>query len=109
MTFEIKDRDAMGRICRFSTGHGTVTTPTLLPVVNPNKMIITPKEMQCYFNTEILITNAYIINKDAKLKKESLRLGIHRVIGFNGSIMTDSGTFQSYMYRKSVSPYSSFG
>ncbi|GAG85073.1 unnamed protein product, partial [marine sediment metagenome] len=37
MKFEIKDRDAAGRICKFTTEHGTVTTPNLMPVINPNK------------------------------------------------------------------------
>ena len=46
MKFEIKDRDAAGRICNFSTKHGKVTSPNLMPVINPNKMIITPKDMK---------------------------------------------------------------
>ena len=67
MKFEIKDRDAAGRICSFTTKHGTVTTPNLLPVINPNKLLITPKEMKKLFGTEIVITNSYIIQKDPKV------------------------------------------
>ena len=63
MKFEIKDRDAAGRICKFTTEHGTVTTPNLMPVINPNKMLISPKEMKKLFGTEIVITNSYIIKK----------------------------------------------
>ncbi|OYT58049.1 tRNA-guanine(15) transglycosylase, partial [Euryarchaeota archaeon ex4484_162] len=96
--FEIKDRDAAGRICRFTTKHGTITTPTLLPVINPNKILITPKEMKKLFGTEMVITNAYIISKDPFLREKALEKGVHKVIDFNGPIMTDSGTFQSYMY-----------
>ncbi|MCK4347731.1 MAG: tRNA guanosine(15) transglycosylase TgtA [Thermoplasmatales archaeon] len=98
MKFEIKDRDAAGRICRFTTKHGTVTTPTLLPVINPNKMIITPKEMKRLFGTEMVITNSYIIKKDKKLREKAIEKGVHNLIDFDGSIMTDSGTFQSYVY-----------
>jgi 7-cyano-7-deazaguanine tRNA-ribosyltransferase len=98
MTFEIKERDAAGRLCKFTTKHGAVTTPNLLPVINPNKMIITPKEMKKRFNTEILITNSYIIYKDVKLRKQALEQGVHKLIDFSGSIMTDSGTFQNYIY-----------
>jgi 7-cyano-7-deazaguanine tRNA-ribosyltransferase len=98
MTFEIKERDAAGRLCKFTTKHGAVTTPNLLPVINPNKMMIPPKEMKKRFGTEILITNSYIIYKDAKLRKQALEQGVHKLIGFSGSIMTDSGTFQSYVY-----------
>jgi 7-cyano-7-deazaguanine tRNA-ribosyltransferase len=98
MLFEIKDRDAAGRICKFTTKHGTVTTPNLMPVINPNKMIITPKEMKKLFGTEIVITNSYIIKKDEKLGKKALKEGVHKLIDFDGPIMTDSGTFQSYVY-----------
>ena len=98
MKFEIKDRDAAGRVCKFITKHGTVTTPNLMPVINPNKMLITPKEMKKLFGTEIVITNAYIINKDEKLREKALNNGVHKLIDFDGPIMTDSGTFQSYIY-----------
>jgi len=98
MTFEIKERDAGGRCCKFTTKHGLVTTPNLLPVINPNKMIIPPKEMKKRFNSEIIITNSYIIYKDAALRKQAVEQGVHKLIDFTGSIMTDSGTFQSYIY-----------
>jgi len=98
MKFEIKDRDAAGRICKLTTKHGVVTTPNLMPVINPNKMLITPKEMKKLFGTEIVITNSYIIKKDGKLQSEALKNGVHKLIDFDGPIMTDSGTFQSYVY-----------
>jgi 7-cyano-7-deazaguanine tRNA-ribosyltransferase len=98
MKFEIKDRDASGRICNYTTKHGRIKTPTILPVINPNRMLISPKEMKNLFGTEIVITNSYIIFKDEKLRAESLDKGVHKLIDFNGPIMTDSGTFQSYVY-----------
>lgn len=98
MKFEIKDRDASGRICKFTTDHGTIITPNLMPVINPNKMIISPNEMKKLFGTEIVITNSYIVNKNENLKKKALDEGIHKLLDFNGPIMTDSGTFQSYVY-----------
>jgi 7-cyano-7-deazaguanine tRNA-ribosyltransferase len=98
MKFEIKDRDATGRLCKFTTKHGTVTSPNLMPVINPNKILISPKEMKKLFGTEIVITNSYIINKNCELKEKALESGIHKLIDFDGPIMTDSGTFQSYIY-----------
>jgi len=98
MTFELKERDAAGRLCRFTTKHGNVTTPNLLPVINPNKMLITPQEMKQRFHIEMLITNSYIISKYQELKTQALESGVHRLIDFPGSIMTDSGTFQNYVY-----------
>jgi 7-cyano-7-deazaguanine tRNA-ribosyltransferase len=95
--FEIKDRDAAGRICKFTTKHGTIITPTLMPVINPNKLIISPKEMK-KFGAEIIITNSYIINKNKELKEKALKEGVHKLLDFDGPIMTDSGSFQSYIY-----------
>ncbi len=98
MKFEIKGRDAAGRVCKFTTKHGTVTTPNLMPVINPNKMLISPREMKKLFGTEMVITNSYIINKHKEHKEKVLENGVHSLIDFDGPIMTDSGTFQSYVY-----------
>jgi len=98
MDFQLKARDASGRLATFSTKHGTITTPTLLPVINPNKMLITPTEMRRRFHTDILITNSYIIFKDPRLRQTALDHGVHRLLHFTGAIMTDSGTFQSHVY-----------
>ncbi len=98
MKFEIKNRDAAGRIGKFTTKHGTVNTPNMMPVINPNMMIISPKQMKKLFGAEIVITNSYIIKKDEKLKDKAIKNGVHNLIDFDGPIMTDSGTFQSYVY-----------
>jgi 7-cyano-7-deazaguanine tRNA-ribosyltransferase len=98
MKFEIKNRDAAARLCKFSTKHGTINTPTLLPVINPNKIIISPKEMKKLFGIEMVITNSYIIKNDEKMRDIALEEGVHKLIDFDGPIMTDSGTFQSYVY-----------
>jgi 7-cyano-7-deazaguanine tRNA-ribosyltransferase len=45
-TFEILDKDAGGRIGKLKTPHGTVETPTVMPVINPNIQLISPKEMR---------------------------------------------------------------
>ena len=95
--FEIKARDGLARIGRFSTEHGDVTTPTLLPVINPNQILISPTEMKGLFGTEMVITNSYIIYKNEDLKKRALK-GIHSLLDFDGAVMTDSGTFQSHVY-----------
>ena len=98
MKFEIKNRDAAGRLGKLSTSHGTVITPTLLPVINPNKIIISPKEMQHDFDVEMVITNSYIIQKHETLRQHAIEKGVHDLIDFHGPIMTDSGTFQSFVY-----------
>ena len=73
MDFEIKYKDAMGRIGKFKTPHGTVTTPALMPVVHPGKQTIDVEKL----GAEIVITNSYIIYKNEELKKKALEEGVH--------------------------------
>jgi len=96
--FELKERDGLARICELTTRHGKVTTPALLPVVNPNQMTIPPRTMAERFGVKALITNSYIIRNDERLREEALRSGVHGLLGFDGTVMTDSGTFQDYVY-----------
>jgi len=98
MKFEIKNRDASGRICNFHTNHGVIKTPTLLPVINPNKVLLSPKEMKKLFGVQMVITNSYIIKNTEKLYLHAIEKGVHNLLDFDGPIMTDSGTFQSYVY-----------
>lgn len=96
--FEMKKRDILGRICHLDTPHGRVTTPTLLPVINPNIELISPTEMRERFGADMVITNSYIIKKTPRLAEIAREKGVHELLGFQGPIMTDSGTFQSYVH-----------
>ena len=96
--FEILVRDGSARIGRLYTKHGILNTPMLLPVVNPNIRTIEPREMWEEYGIEGLITNSYIIWKHENLKNSALSDGVHNLLDFPGVIVTDSGTFQSYVY-----------
>ncbi len=98
MTFDIQGRAAAGRIGRFRTNHGDVTTPTLMPVINPNIDLVTPREMKEKFGAEMVITNSYVIHKHEHLREAALTDGVHKLIDWDGALMTDSGTFQMYVY-----------
>ena len=91
---ELLDRDAGGRITRWEIGKHKVTLPNICVVINPNKMVVSPKDLRKY-GAEIIITNSYIINKHEKLREEAKK-GIHRLLGWDGPVYTDSGTFQMY-------------
>lgn len=95
---ELIRRDGLARICSLDTRRGTLETPCLLPVINPKIMTIRPKELFDEFGVEALITNSYIIRKDPILREKALSAGVHDLIDFPGVIMTDSGTFQSYVH-----------
>lgn len=96
--FEITIRDGQARLGKLHTKHGIVETPCLLPVINPNIRTIEPREMWDKYGIQALITNSYVIWKHDKLKIVALENGVHSLIDYPGMIMTDSGTFQSYVY-----------
>ncbi|UCF08930.1 MAG: tRNA guanosine(15) transglycosylase TgtA, partial [Thermoplasmata archaeon] len=96
--FELKERDGLGRMGLLHTGHGDVKTPVLMPVINPNQMLVSPREMKEVFGVQMVITNAYIIGKNQGLRERALKSGVHGLLDFDGAVMTDSGTFQSHVY-----------
>lgn len=96
--FEITQRDGRARLGRLHTAHGVLETPALLPVVNPNIRTIEPRVMWDRYGIQALITNSYIIWKHDDLRQAALGDGVHQLLDYPGVIMTDSGTFQSYVY-----------
>ncbi|MDP6459926.1 MAG: tRNA-guanine transglycosylase, partial [Candidatus Hydrothermarchaeota archaeon] len=95
--FEIKYRDAIGRIGLLEAREKRIETPALLPVVNPRIQRITPREI-ADIGYEGLITNAYIIHRDENLRRRALEEGLHEMLGYDGLVMTDSGSYQLYGY-----------
>jgi 7-cyano-7-deazaguanine tRNA-ribosyltransferase len=98
--FEIRDQDGLGRIGELSVPRAgvTVETPALLPVVNPHMQTVEPARLYSEFGAEILITNSYIFYGSDDYRDEALDRGLHDVLGFDGAIMTDSGSFQLAEY-----------
>ena len=96
MSFEVKGRDLLGRIGRLETKSGAIETPLLLPVINPVKVSVEPKEMMERFGCEAVITNAYIVKRN--FGEEAEERGIHGLLDYPGVVMTDSGAYQILLY-----------
>ncbi|MGY5878772.1 MAG: tRNA guanosine(15) transglycosylase TgtA [Candidatus Thorarchaeota archaeon] len=96
--FEIKAKDGLARLGRFSTKHGTVKTPLLMPVIHPGKSVISPKDLVDVFGFQMVITNSYIINSHERFREKAIAEGVHGLLDFDHPIMTDSGTFQMYFH-----------
>ncbi|RLE83208.1 MAG: tRNA guanosine(15) transglycosylase TgtA [Thermoprotei archaeon] len=95
MSFEVLDKDLLGRIGRLKTPHGTLETPLLFPVVNPLKAELTPNDIiKAGFSA--LITNAYIIMR--RYGEDAKRLKLHGILNVKCPIMTDSGAYQILSY-----------
>src|SRR5512136_1976054 len=97
ITFESLYSDIAGRTGRLTAGNKTIKTPALLPVINPHLQIVTPMEIRS-MGVEALITNAYIFSQSRQYRQRALDEGLHKVLDFDGVIMTDSGSFQLSVY-----------
>jgi 7-cyano-7-deazaguanine tRNA-ribosyltransferase len=98
--FEVIERDGLARLGRFSTPHGTVETPALLPVVHPDptRQPVAPRELRRRFGLGAVITSAYITYRTPPLRARAESVGIHGLLDFDGPVMTDSGAFQQHAY-----------
>jgi len=92
------DRDGWARLGKLHTSTHVLNTPCLLPVINPNIRTVEPRELWERYGFEALITNSYVIWKHEKLKSKALSDGVHDLLDYPGVVMTDSGTFQNYVY-----------
>ncbi len=92
--FELLDRDANGRTGKFTIGKKEIKTPNIAIVINPNRMLVPPKELKG-FGADLIITNSYIIYRNQKLREKAEK-GLHKFLNWSGPIYTDSGTFQMY-------------
>ena len=94
-SFEVKETDLLGRIGVLKVGGKTLETPCLLPVVHPVNQAVSTEELKA-MGFRGLMTNSYIIR--SRRRDEALRDGIHRMLGFDGVLMTDSGGYQVLEY-----------
>ena len=96
MSFEVKEKDLLGRIGKLKTKSGTLETPLLFPVVNPSIQLVAPQRLKDEFGFEAIITNAYILWK--RYCDQPANEGLHSFLKYNGSVMTDSGAYQILVY-----------
>lgn len=97
IAFESLYSDIAGRSGKLTVGKKTIRTPALLPVVNPHLQLVTPAEIR-KMGVEAIITNAYIFSQSRQFRERALEEGLHKVLDFDGVIMTDSGSFQLSVY-----------
>jgi 7-cyano-7-deazaguanine tRNA-ribosyltransferase len=96
VSFEIKEKDLLGRIGKLKTKSGAVETPLLFPVINPSIHPTPPQKLKDTFGFQAVITNSYIIKK--RYDNKPVELGLHKFLDFDGAIMTDSGAYQILVY-----------
>ncbi len=81
---------------RLQTPHGVVDTPAFMPVGTAASVKgLTPEQIEST-GTQILLSNTYHLMLRPGAEVVEQLGGLHRFMGWNGSILTDSGGYQVF-------------
>ncbi|MCS6924464.1 MAG: tRNA guanosine(34) transglycosylase Tgt [Candidatus Binatia bacterium] len=90
------DLGTQARLGWIRTAHGTVATPAFMPVATQGTVkAITPHELQA-LGTDIILANAYHLSLRPGVELVERAGGLHRFMGWEGPILTDSGGYQVF-------------
>ena len=96
MPFTVLKTEGHARRARLELAHGTVQTPVFMPVGTYGAVkTLSPDEIQGA-GSQILLGNTYHLNLRPGVEVLSQFGGLHRFMGWNGPILTDSGGFQVF-------------
>ena len=98
--FELQRSDGAARAGRIRTGHGVVDTPTFMPVATQGSVkSLAPSDLTAA-GAQIVLANTYhlLLRPGHELVRELG--GLHRFMGWDGPILTDSGGFQVFSLSK---------
>ena len=84
------------RLGRLQTPHGAVDTPQFMPVgTQASVKSLTPQDLRTA-GTQILLANTYHLSLRPGHERIAALGGLHRFMGWDGPILTDSGGFQVF-------------
>jgi queuine tRNA-ribosyltransferase len=96
MTFELLARDGAARRGRLAFARGTVETPAFMPVGTYGSVkAMTPRDLTG-LGAEIILGNTFHLYLRPGLPIGEKFGGLHRFIGWDRPILTDSGGFQVF-------------
>jgi queuine tRNA-ribosyltransferase len=102
--FEVLDRDRStgARLGRIDTWHGCVDTPVFMPVGTQATVKGLLPEQLDELGASILLANTYHLALRPGSGTVARLGGLHRMMGWNGPILTDSGGFQVFSLAERV-------
>jgi queuine tRNA-ribosyltransferase len=96
MQFELLATDGAARLGRLTTAHGVVDTPAFMPVGTYGTVkAMSPVELRD-LGAQIVLGNTFHLWLRPGLDVIAAHGGLHRFMGWNGPILTDSGGFQVF-------------
>lgn len=99
MTFELQHTDpySSARAGKITTGHGEILTPIFMPVGTVGSVkAVHFEELQKQVMAQIILGNTYHLYLRPGLDILKRAGGLHKFIGWNHPILTDSGGFQVF-------------
>ena len=95
------DNASQARAGELDTAHGIVRTPAFMPVGTAGSVKgLAPWELE-KLAPEMVLANAYHLTLRPGIEAIETLGGLHRFMGWNGPILTDSGGFQVFSLAKS--------
>ncbi len=101
-TFEVLASEAAGaaRRGRLHTAHGTVETPAFMPVGTQGTVkAMSPDELEA-MGFEVVLGNTYHLHARPGDETVAALGGLHRFMGWNRAVLTDSGGYQVFSLSK---------
>ncbi|MDI6641823.1 MAG: tRNA guanosine(34) transglycosylase Tgt [Elusimicrobiota bacterium] len=93
---EKKCSKTRARTGKISTQHGEISTPVFMPVGTQGTVKTISNNELIELNTEIFVTNTYHLYLRPGIKVIKDSGGLHKFIGWNRPLLTDSGGYQVY-------------
>ena len=102
MTYRLTATDGAARAGVLTTAHGEVATPAFMPVgTKASVKTVDPDELRALGAT-IVLGNAYHLHFRPGAELIAELGGLHRFMGWDGPILTDSGGFQVFSLRDTI-------
>jgi queuine tRNA-ribosyltransferase len=102
VTFTLTAADGAARAGVLRTAHGDVPTPAFMPVGTKGTVkTVDPEELRG-IGTSILLGNTYHLHFRPGEELIAELGGLHRFMGWDGPILTDSGGFQVFSLRDTI-------
>jgi len=94
LSFEVLAGDGAARRGRLNTAHGTVETPTFMPVGTAGTVKAMMPQSVAETGAQIVLGNTYHLMLRPGAERVAALGGLHRFMNWPGPILTDSGGFQ---------------
>lgn len=101
LPFTIEAKHGQARAAELETARGTIRTPVFMPVGTQGAIRGLPAGLLPDTNSQIILANTYHLSQRPGEKLVAKHGGVHKMMGVDVPILTDSGGFQVFSLKKS--------